>query len=175
MSWFGRERNTPPGDDVRDWLGELSVELDRSRRYDHPFVLIRVPLAASQAARHTDHCCMLRSALRAVDRCWSAAGSIYVLLPESTHEMAEGLLARIRVALPELRLDEAETACFPDDALTGGGLLDAVQRGEPRAPRSTPVPRSATHPAVDLSRPLPARSLTPAHERRRLRDAASGS
>jgi hypothetical protein len=111
--------------------------------------LIRVPLEAlALQARPRDECRRLRGALRNVDRCWSAAGSIYFLLPEATRHVGEGLLERMRDGFPDLRLDEAQLACFPEDALTGGALLDAV---------TTPVKR-----------------LAPAPELRRLRDAASG-
>jgi hypothetical protein len=146
----------------RDWLRELSVELERARRYERPFVLIRVPLEAAQGNAHpADHWRRLSSTVRKVDRCWQAAGSVYLLLPESTGPVGEGLLTRMRETFPKLRLDDAQIACFPDDAVTAGALLDAVHPGG----------------SADASRGregLPLKGLTPAPELPGLRDASSG-
>lgn len=157
-----RRKHGRRGEASCDWLAELSDELERSRRYERPFLLIRVPLGSSPRGNHQDGYGLLRSAVRYVDRCWSTAGSVYLLLPEATREMGEGLLMRLREAFPELRLDEARAACFPEDALTAGALLDAVRR---------PVSADVHTPA------LPAKSLAPVPapaELPRLRDAVSG-
>jgi hypothetical protein len=142
-----------------DWLATLSAELDRSRRYERSFALIRVPRAASRG-RGEEEVGRLASALRGVDRCWSADGSVWFLLPESTRTAGEGFLTRMRAAFPDLLLDEARMACFPEDALTGGALLDAVR------PRHSAVPPPARTAAGAARAPRPA--AQPA-------DASSGS
>jgi hypothetical protein len=75
--------------------------------------------------------------------------------------MGEGLLTRIRESFPELRLDEAAMACFPDDAVTAGAMLDAVEAGDPAVPNRERDGR-------------PLKRLAPAAELSRLGDASSG-
>lgn len=160
MSLLRRQRNGLEDELSRDWLREVAIELERGRRYERPFVLIRVPLEGQRGrGGQPDHCRRMTSAVRRIDRCWLAAGSLYFLLPESSRDAGEGLLTRMREHFPELPLHEAQMACFPDDAVTAGALLDAVQPDD-----------SAVE---ERGRPL--KQLMPAAQLRRLRDASGGT
>jgi hypothetical protein len=112
---------------------ELQVELSRSRRFGHPFVLVRVPCGhdgdggpngREEVAR------TVSSLLRRVDRVWPGGTSLYLLLPECDRGMGEAMLARIREPLAKLLSEEdllaISSVLFPDDGFTSGALFDAL-------------------------------------------------
>jgi hypothetical protein len=112
---------------------ELQVELSRSRRFGHPFVLVRIPCgqggdAGSNGREEVAH--TLSSLLRRVDRVWPGGTSLYVLLPECDRAMGEAMLARIREPLAKLLSEEEllaiSSVLFPDDGFTSGALFDAL-------------------------------------------------
>lgn len=120
-----------------DGWDEFRRELDRSRRYEREFVLIRIrggDLAAN--GRHAaaasrvdaDRLWRISAFLRSVDRAWYSNGSIYVLLPESDRARGEGFLNRIRDQAPEVLPAAAAVmlAAFPADGLTSGAILAAL-------------------------------------------------
>lgn len=94
-------------------------ELDRSRRYERPFVLLRVPRAQSGSALPD----ALRPFVRNHDLLWASGENVYLLLPEATREMAHALLARIRSVQPHLLPAIVRVVAFPEDAVTGGALI----------------------------------------------------
>jgi hypothetical protein len=116
---------------------ELQVELSRSRRYGHQFVLMRIPGAHEAQARASSNGdgsvpLAIRSLVRRVDKVWSEGANVYLLLPECDGAMAEAMLARIRERLVELLSEDVRlaisSAVFPNDGFTARSLLDALER-----------------------------------------------
>lgn len=113
--------------DSPDPWDEFSRELNRSRRYERTFVVIRIP--CRQAAY--EEMLQVGAFLRSVDRAWIADASVYVLLPESDRPMGDAFLSRVRRLAPEVLPDEGvRLAAFPIDGSTSGALL-AKLRGQP--------------------------------------------
>jgi hypothetical protein len=101
-------------------VDEIRRELYRSRRYGRPLTLIGVPGASDGIER-------LRHALRAIDRAWHVRGQFYILVPEGDADMGRALLSRLEeVEAGLLERRTALVATFPEDALTGDGLIEAV-------------------------------------------------
>ena len=109
-----------------DARAELARELERSRRYDRSFALVRVHAhgphglngSAARAKRE------LESSLRTIDRVWTAGGDFVYLLPECDRAQATGFVKRLAAAAgTEL---STTIACFPEDGLTGGLLIELV-------------------------------------------------
>jgi hypothetical protein len=112
---------------------ELQVELSRSRRFGHPFVLVRIPCGHAENGGSNGREEVARtvtSLLRRVDRVWPGGTSLYLLLPECDRAMGEAMLARIREPLTELLSEEdllaISSVLFPDDGFTSGALFDAL-------------------------------------------------
>jgi hypothetical protein len=112
---------------------ELQVELSRSRRFGHPFVLLRIPCGHGEDGGSNGREEVARtvsSLLRRVDRVWPGGTSLYLLLPECDRAMGEAMLARIREPLTELLSEEdllaVSSVLFPDDGFTSGALFDAL-------------------------------------------------
>jgi hypothetical protein len=112
---------------------ELQVELSRSRRYGHPFVLVRIPCGYGEDGGSNGRDEVARtvsSLLRRVDRVWPGGTSLYLLLPECDRAMGEAMLARIRDPLANLLSEEdllaISSVLFPDDGFTSGALFDAL-------------------------------------------------
>jgi hypothetical protein len=126
---------------------ELQVELSRSRRYGHPFVLVRVPCGDGEGGDSNGREEVARtvsSLLRRVDRVWPGGTSLYLLLPECDRAMGEAMLARIREPLAKLLSEEdllaISSVLFPDDGFTSGALFDALDaRSISLETRPTPV------------------------------------
>jgi hypothetical protein len=127
---------------------ELQVELSRSRRYGHPFVLVRIPCGNDEDGGSNGSEVVARtvsSLLRRVDRVWPGGGaSLYLLLPECDRAMGDAMLARIREPLTKLLSEEdllaISSALFPDDGFTSGALFDALDaRSISLARRPAPV------------------------------------
>jgi hypothetical protein len=112
---------------------ELQVELSRSRRYGHPFVLLRSPCGHGEDGGSNGREQVARtvsSLLRRVDRVWPGGASLYLLLPECDRAMGEAMLARIREPLTKVLSEEEllaiSSVVFPADGLTGGALFDVL-------------------------------------------------
>lgn len=108
---------------------ELGRELERSRRYERSFALVRVHVHGLNGStdRTYDE---LRSCLRSIDRVWAAGGDLVYLLPECNRAQATGFVKRLANATG---VELATTiACFPEDGLTGGLLVELVC-GDPDA------------------------------------------
>jgi hypothetical protein len=114
---------------------ELQLELNRSRRFGHSFVLVRIPCGHNEdggSNGREEVARMVSSLLRRVDRVWSGGTSLYLLLPECDRAMGEAMLARIREPLTKLLSEEEllaiSSVLFPDDGFTSGALFDAFDR-----------------------------------------------
>lgn len=119
-----------PFDDVRR-------EMDRARRHERPFALVRVPLSTDTDASTAALLSALvrpasdRTGLRTVDRTWRIGNSLFLLLPETTADAA-------RVAVSRVGAEDAiadgrwPVAAFPEDGLTIGALFEALGARPPR-------------------------------------------
>jgi hypothetical protein len=115
---------------------ELQLELERSRRFGHPFALVGIWCRPNQRERWTflrEVAGSLDGLVRRVDRVWIQGSGVYVLLPECDRTKLEATLARWRDPVARLLGEDARaqmsSAVFPDDGLTSGALLDALARG----------------------------------------------
>jgi hypothetical protein len=115
----------------RSWKA-FQRELDRSRRYDRSFVLLRARRIGGQGRRDPEDDArklpLLSLVVRSIDHVWLSDGAIYVLLAETTREAAVPAIARLRSAVPDLFAPDAvELAEFPTDGLTTGAMLSALR------------------------------------------------
>ena len=148
----------PPMGDAEDGWQEVQRELDRSRRHERPFVLIRIPGShigvrgnghAPGAATATSLAYTLRPFFRSVDCLWASDGNLVVLLPESSRARAAALLSRVRAASPRLLPETIRLVAFPEDAVTRGALLalldghDIARYSVPSAPDQSRVRKSS--------------------------------
>jgi hypothetical protein len=137
--WNGSEAETLSADE--GWR-ELRRELDRSRRFGHEFVLMRMPRVADGRGS-ADLLQSLPARLRSVDSVWGVRRQAYLLLPEADRDVAVALVARLRRESPDLLPEDVRLAAFPTDGLTGGALLELLER------RQTPA--AAEVPSLDVA------------------------
>src|SRR5918992_100739 len=106
-------------------------ELDRARRFERTFVLVRLPVrdaTGSEGLGEVGAREVLPLLVRSIDQVWAMDGSIYMVLPEGTRATARELIARLRVAMPhEPALDLVEVVEFPHDGVTTGALVANLQ------------------------------------------------
>jgi len=135
-------RPLPVSDPQVGWA-HVRREIDRSRRHERNFAVLRVPLALRGAdGRELDGfrdgsdapqaAAQLASMLRAVDDVWTDQGDVYALLPESDRNSARTLLARLGDAPLPVSIAHATVSVFPEDGVTMGALIEAL---DPRALR----------------------------------------
>jgi hypothetical protein len=127
------------GDDLHGW-NELARELDRSRRFGRKFSLIRIPRpggATEDVIR--GHLERIGRALRSIDHAWMSDSGLYVLLPETDRMAANTLGTRLLRTSPELLPENLAIVSFPDDGITSGALLSALDEG-PKAEGLQPIP-----------------------------------
>src|SRR5919109_4816479 len=74
----------------------LRQELDRSRRFDHEFVLMRMERVHRNGDGEVDLAHRLPGRLRSIDSVWAVHERLFVLLPEADRDVAVALLARLR-------------------------------------------------------------------------------
>lgn len=119
-----------------DWTPVLA-ELERARRYDHGVALLQLLggdlRVEGRSLRSRDHA-EAGLVLRRTDTAWGDPGRVQVLVPEVTPWQLDGMLGRLRGQLgPAV---EVRAACFPDDGLTLGALVRALE-----APAPSPAAR----------------------------------
>lgn len=125
-----------PGDEPSPAV-VFELELERSRRFSHPFTIMRVetdpalggywPHEAPNATASR-----IREWVRSVDVVWEHCNSVYVLMPECDRAQAAQALARITELEPGLcRPGRVRTAAFPLDGLTIPALLHALENPVP--------------------------------------------
>jgi hypothetical protein len=127
----------------------VSLELARSRRFEHPMGLVRLPVSPADSALSDVAATELAAAttrlVRVVDRVWTDGEDVFILLPHTTRAGAECLVERLRrpAALGEAAVG-ARCASYPEDALTEEVLVAALYAGaalptaiRPAAPEST--------------------------------------
>lgn len=152
----GRSRGrseVQPASFNRSW-DAFRRELDRSRRFERPFVLMRIPateaLDGDGGRVPAAHGVLgaLPLVLRSIDQAWTVEGNIYTVLPESNRDSAMALIARLRSTMPdEEALDDVQIAEFPADGVTIGSLVASLRPapapGQPAPVRLMPA-RSAS-------------------------------
>ncbi|OGN88271.1 MAG: hypothetical protein A2X23_04325 [Chloroflexi bacterium GWC2_73_18] len=134
------------------WI-EFDRELDRSRRHAHPMAIVRVPWAAGAPSAPTHDprpaeaaALAFGSVLRSADRTWAEGERVFLLLPETDRGRGEALIARLQVETRLPMPDRVRLAAFPDDGLTSGALIAALDRP---AESAHPIPfRSARLPEL---------------------------
>jgi hypothetical protein len=124
--------------DPLEWAGldALRRELDRSRRHRRSFALLRLSLASGAATTGPaapddvdgQMLSLVGASLRLTDRAWRAGNDVVVLLPEAGRETAADLAARLERLAPGRFVPPAGIAVFPEDGLTSGALVDALDR-----------------------------------------------
>jgi hypothetical protein len=124
--------------DPLEWAGldALRRELDRSRRHRRSFALLRLSLApgaATAAATTSDDAdgqmlSLVGASLRLTDRAWRDGNDVIVLLPEAGRTTAADLAARLETLAPGRFAQRIGIAVFPEDGLTSGALVDALDR-----------------------------------------------
>jgi hypothetical protein len=145
-------------EDGEDPWEDLRRELNRSRRYERRFVVIRIDYVANGRGLQEGDLSVRRARelsafLRNVDRVWTAEETVYLLLPESDRSMGEAFIARVRRDAPELLPeDRVGLAVFPDDGWTSGALLAALEGRPLVAPQAGPrlEPEESAGSVVDL-------------------------
>lgn len=137
LLWFRRPPAAASSDPatLAAW-DAVDDEVRRSRRHGRPFVMVSIPGDAGTAT-------LVRPLLRAPDKVWAEEGNVYLLLTECDRDQALGFVARVSTRMPAL-FDPARVAfaAFPADAITVGGLLEALE------PRVMPADAPATQPGV---------------------------
>lgn len=130
----GADRDRSSAGEAEAGWEAFRLELNRARRFERPLSLIRIPLRRDAGVSpdgdvSADAVARLRGFLRGIDTTWQAEGDVYVVLPEATRRMAEALVARMTVGVPDLvARNGVGLASFPDDGLTAGALVAAAHR-----------------------------------------------
>jgi hypothetical protein len=150
MTLPGQSAAPSTNPDDTGW-SEFRRELRRARRGGQPLTMLRVAgeeLPSDGLDGRSDlgtRARRLALHLRLVDRTWVDDGSIYVLLPETTRAAAEALIGRVRATAPEQLPGHVHMATFPENGLTSGALIAAVNDG---VVDSVPTPIRPTRAAV---------------------------
>jgi hypothetical protein len=112
-----------------DGWAEFHRELNRARRFDRPFGIVRfVGVGRGQPTeRHLRD--QVASMGRRMDRVWLDGGDLFVLMPESDASAVETAVARVRYRIGAA-LDDAITATFPANGITSGSLIGCLYRGD---------------------------------------------
>lgn len=120
-------------------------EIDRSRRHERPLALAAASLPKEDVTGHAlaETIARARSQMRSIDLVWCHGSRLWVLMPESNRDGGTAAIRRIADAAPATRYAVWRLAVFPDDALTVGELIPALDRSarvdlgmRPIAPRA---------------------------------------
>lgn len=129
-------------------MDELRRELDRARRHRRSFALVRLAAGPAdgvprESARSGDAMARLVGAsLRITDRAWRDGHGVMIMQPETDRASAEAFAERLRSMAPDRLAAPISIAIFPDDGLTSGALLDALDRADRGEARPEPLTRA---------------------------------
>lgn len=127
-----------PSADTPEW-DALSLELERGRRFERPFVLVHLPAEAGQDRPEGEVSAVLGS-LRGIDFGWVTDDGVDLLLPEVGRDEGEACIARLRELAPKLTTD-ARMAVFPEDGVTRGALLARLAGNMEALPGEADLPK----------------------------------
>ena len=144
---------------------DLRRELNRSRRYERCFTLIRIALPAETDRRRrfrgrsgpNGSLRAVAALVRSVDGVWTDETDLYLLLPECDRTTGERTLARIESSLAGV-LPAGSTimvASFPEDGRTSGALLNALHGRPIETIEAPPEPA----PSISLVEEILARTV----------------
>lgn len=175
----------------RSFNQEVPREMERFRRFGHPFSLLMLDLdhfkafndthghsAGDQALRGVAH--ILQTTARLYDRVVRFGGEEFaIILPQATSREAMPMAERIREAIAQHHVSYAGqdlgaltvsigVACFPKDALDMPGLVHRADQAMYQAKEARNSVRQyqdskRNHPRYLLSDPLPLRILSQQH------------
>jgi hypothetical protein len=133
--------------DAPDLVRVVSLELERGRRQEHPFSVIRLPRSTV-----VGDLAEVRDQLRTIDELVVDGDSAYLVLPGADQAAAAGCIDRLIDAC-DLRLtDPPRRATFPDDGVTLTGLLAVLDGAPPAAgPEDLPTLDRRRRIVVDLT------------------------
>lgn len=126
-------------------------EIERARRYERQFALIRLAAPGGGAPDTDDDLLeLVRPVLRGLDHAWVEPRGVHVLLPEVGRDEGEACIERLRSAIGADALPDARLAVFPDDAVTEGALDLRLAGTEHQLPAAEDLPRSRRPQVIDL-------------------------
>jgi hypothetical protein len=147
---------------------DLGRELNRSRRYERCFTLIRIAVAAETDRRKrfrgrsgpNGSLRAVASLVRSVDGVWTDETDVYLLLPECDRTTGERTLSRIESSLAGIvpAGSAITVASFPQDGRTSGALLNALHGRPIETIEAPPEPA----PAISLVEEILARTVASA-------------
>jgi hypothetical protein len=111
-----------------DGWAEFHRELNRARRFDRPFGIVRFVGVGTGSVTATTVRDRLAALGRRIDRLWLDDGDLFLLLPESGAGAVETAVARAQYRLGEA-LGTAITATFPANGITSGSLVASLYQG----------------------------------------------
>ena len=133
-------------------LDALRSELDRARRHRRSFAMARFGLADPAPTSEVSDTAsdgiaeatvrLIGASLRITDHVWLDGRDAVILLPESDRATAEAFAERVRATAPDRFVGRTGIAAFPDDGLTSGALLDALERDMLGDPVPSPMVRT---------------------------------
>jgi hypothetical protein len=143
---------------------QFGRELMRARRHETPLALVRLPDAVagggSDARRRI---AAARRHLRRIDVVWVRGRDVVLVLPETDGVTAATVIERLRSLVPSVLAGvEPKIAAFPEDGLTAGALLAAIEGRPLLVPNAMPAPAAPALPvARDVPHPATAAMLPP--------------
>jgi hypothetical protein len=136
---------------------EFHRELNRARRFDRPFGIVRFVGVGRGVMTERHLRDRVATLARRIDRVWLDGGDLFVLLPESDAAAVETTVARARYRLGEA-LDVAVSATFPANGITSGSLIACLYQGDASpvaigalAPASTALPSISSADDAELA------------------------
>jgi hypothetical protein len=129
---------------------DFAREVERSRRYEHPFALIVLPLPEAVSEVNAKFLEQGRDRaglrIRTIDKVWLVGRSLYLLLPETATRGALGLLSRLeRESHGFLSAGSARIVAFPEDGLTPLALIASLREGWPLSDLGDVLPPTGTN------------------------------
>lgn len=124
-------------------LDALDHELERARRYERRFCILRLPVDHESSDAHLAEqgSSDFFASLRSIDVAWIDDDGVTILLPEVGRSEGETCVRRLHELAPGLAGD-ARLAVFPEDGLTRGALLEALASSPSTARSAAPEPAS---------------------------------
>jgi hypothetical protein len=129
---------------------DFAREFARSRRYEHPFALVVLPLPNVVSETSADFLAHDRGhsglRTRTIDKVWLVGRSLYLLLPETDRAGALTLIARFeRESKGFISGSSASAVSFPEDGLTPFALIASLSNGRTLSEPGVVLPQPSTN------------------------------